>query len=419
MRVWITGAHHLAAILEDLHESDVRLRAEFDELIRPGVDHRDNLLDAHARKRQVVARIEAHHPARARFRLRPKKVSVFKASARRIPAQRCEVILENKRRFVGRIANATGARVPRTQIAGRVVGWPRVWRQLLNLSLPGTLGTMRRNQNPFAGQCIPPSVRMLFEIEQEAELLSLSSTMNGERFMMRAVSSVILVSLTVLPVCSQRLEEFATPQPLPTGSTIVVGFLGGFERWDDANRSVRKLALRVRARGLANVFVETAGNHRRRTAMTLIRRAIDTDRDGHIEPEEARAARIVLYGQSWGGGAVVKAARELNQAGVPVLLTVQVDSVGLKDGLVPPNVRSAVNFFQRDPFTIRGEREIRAVDPASTLILGNHQRMYSSQPMAGSASWLRRTFGGSHAKMELDPVLWARVEQLILDAIER
>ena len=34
-----------------------------------------------------------------------------------------------------------------------------------------------------------------------------------------------------------------------------------------------------------------------------------------------------------------------------------------------------------------------------------------------NASWARRVFGGSHAKMELDPVIWSQVEHYISDAI--
>ena len=37
---------------------------------------------------------------------------------------------------------------------------------------------------------------------------------------------------------------------------------------------------------------------------------------------------------------------------------------------------------------------------------------------AARASWLRRTVGGSHARMEADPVLWKQVERFIADAIQ-
>ena len=90
-----------------------------------------------------------------------------------------------------------------------------------------------------------------------------------------------------------------------------------------------------------------------------------------------------------------------------MLLTVQVDSVGLRDKVIPPNVAAAVNFFQHDLLTVRGEREIRAEDPARTRILGNFQATYLFRRVKGDdPSWFRHKLGGSHAKMELDPATW-------------
>lgn len=234
--------------------------------------------------------------------------------------------------------------------------------------------------------------------------------------------SSICCSVAVLACCvaGQRLSDFTTPAPLPPGGVLVVGFLGGFEPWNDDHRGVRKVALDLRSRGLTNVFAETAGNHHRGAAVELIRQALDTNSDGRIDAEEAAAARIILYGQSWGGAAVIKTARQLEGWGVPVLLTVQVDSVGLNDAVVPANVRAAANFYQHDLFTIRGRGEIRAEDPSATRIIGSFQLSYLFRSVDESdASWPRRVFGGSHAKMELDPELWFHVERLILEAVPR
>ena len=220
----------------------------------------------------------------------------------------------------------------------------------------------------------------------------------------------------VLARC-QQFRDFKTPRPMPSGSVLVIGFLGGFERWTDENRSVNKVAAHLKGLGLTNVFVETASNHRRGAAMKLIRKALDSNRNGKTDPEEAAAAKIILYGQSWGGGAVVKTARDLNKKGVPVLLSVQVDSVGLKDNVIPPNVHAAANFFQHDLLTIWGEPEIRAADPSRTRILGNQQFSYYFRPSDPSQTWARRHLGGAHAKMESDPLVWSQVELLILNAI--
>jgi pimeloyl-ACP methyl ester carboxylesterase len=213
-------------------------------------------------------------------------------------------------------------------------------------------------------------------------------------------------------------KDIRTPAPMPPGSLVVVGFLGAWEAWDNDKRSVRKLALDLRRRNLPGVYVETAGNHSRRTVLRFLRDALDTNRNRKLEPEEARAAQIILYGQSFGGAAAVKLARELNRLGVPVRLTVQVDSVGRDDHLIPPNVGRALNLYQRDPGPVWGENEIRAVDPARTKILGNVRFTYlfRSVDMSDYPRAARR-LGVAHWKMDNDPAVWTAVEATILSEI--
>jgi len=201
------------------------------------------------------------------------------------------------------------------------------------------------------------------------------------------------------------------------GETIVVGFVGGFESPNDDHRGVRRLAVTLSA--MPGVRVETFSNHQRRAARTWLKKALDADANGVLDEQERASARVILYGQSWGGAAAINLAQELGKRGIPVLLTVQVDSVGFRDGTVPANVHAAVNFYQHDPLTIQGRTEIKAANPEETHILGNIARSYTGpQPEPAPDSWLRRTFGGSHARMEADPVLWKQVEQYITDAIQ-
>lgn len=223
--------------------------------------------------------------------------------------------------------------------------------------------------------------------------------------------------ITALPLAAQTLADLTTPQPIPSGSLLVVGFLGGFDHWDDTRRGVRRVVLDLRSRG---IFAEAVGNHQFHTALSFINQALDTNRDGKLDATEASSARVILFGQSWGGAAVVKAAGDLEKEGVPVLLTVQVDSVGLHDDVIPSNVRAAMNLFQHGLITIRGRQKIRAADPAQTRILGNLQFHYTPGSVDESeASWMRRTVGRSHAMMELDPRVWANVKDLILSAAAR
>lgn len=213
----------------------------------------------------------------------------------------------------------------------------------------------------------------------------------------------------------QRLKELQVPVPLPSGQVLVLGFLGGMERWDDQHRGLRQLMLRLRE--TPGVKAESLANRRARVADKLILRALDRDRNGKLDTAERNAARLILVGQSLGGSATVHLAQRLMKKGIPVLLTVQVDSFGLHDNIIPPNVRAAANFYQHEPLTIHGQTEIRAEEPLHTRVLGNFQMHYPLLiPYPAPEGWARRVFGGAHAKMEADPFLWAQVEMLVRQA---
>jgi hypothetical protein len=181
---------------------------------------------------------------------------------------------------------------------------------------------------------------------------------------------------------------------------------------------VRKLALELRARNLPGVHVETLEDRRRALALQLVRNAFDHDRNRIMDPEERRSTRLILYGMSFGGAAVVKLANQLKAMDIPVLLTVQVDSVGRGDGVIPSNVAAAANLYQTDGAIIRGERSVRAEDPAKTRIIGNFQFTYRNKTVdLSEIPWYKIIFRRAHAKMNADPDVWRKVEELILAAI--
>ncbi|MBI3895469.1 MAG: hypothetical protein HY313_06015 [Acidobacteria bacterium] len=233
---------------------------------------------------------------------------------------------------------------------------------------------------------------------------------------------VFLSSLPWMVGCvffrGQQYHHFTTPTPLPEGHTLILGFLGGRDSWNDSKRSVRKLALKLRSMNLPNVQIETVENKERELAIRLIRNALDRNQNGALEEHEKTSARLILYGQSFGGAAVVKAARELSQMDVPVLLTMQVDSVGRNDAQIPSNVGCAANLFQKDGILIHGEPEIEAENPARTYIIGNFRYDYKNKQFDLSQfSWWKKVFRVAHLKMEVDPAVWAKVEEMVVGAV--
>ncbi len=214
---------------------------------------------------------------------------------------------------------------------------------------------------------------------------------------------------------AQSMGDFSVPAPIPERGTLILGFVGALDHWDDPERGVRRVALEIRRMNLPDVHVETLAHYRHREAKQLVVMALDANRNRKVDLDERERVRIVLYGQSMGGGEVVRLARDLREMGVPVELTVQVDSVSLRDGWIPPNVKRAANFYQREILTVRGQDYIQAMDSRRTKILGNIRFRYPVWvPYPLPELSMRRVFGGGHARMEADPILWAAIKGLIL-----
>lgn len=202
----------------------------------------------------------------------------------------------------------------------------------------------------------------------------------------------------------------------PAPDTLVIGFMGGYVRPDDRRHPEVELAERLRDAYGKRVYVELFENRRRADARHAVLKLLDRDGDGRLSGEEKRDARIVLLGHSWGAAEVILLARDLERDGVPVSLTIQVDSIskpGKNDWLVPANVAEAVNFYQPRGI-LHGRSRIEAADPARTRILGNYRFEYK-RPLAGchEYSWFARLLSRDHIAIECDPQIWSEVEGLI------
>jgi hypothetical protein len=226
-------------------------------------------------------------------------------------------------------------------------------------------------------------------------------------------------------------EETAVPSPLKetlrqqqnankrddgTQQAIVIGFVGGFVKHDDPKHPEVQFAAYLRDRYPSAVHAEVFSNHSGQEAFLQVLRLLDTDHDGTLTTAEKEHARIIIYGHSWGASETVSLARKLEEQGIPVLLTIQVDIIakpGQKGSTIPPNVAKAVNFYQsRGPF--HGRSEIFAADPARTKIIGSFQLSYENHPInCDNYRWYARVFNKPHNEIENDPRVWDQAASLI------
>jgi hypothetical protein len=233
-----------------------------------------------------------------------------------------------------------------------------------------------------------------------------------------ALPRVLCVFLSV----AVAYAEANSPTPIITTQTstdppaMVIGFVGGFVKHDNAVHSTVQVIRHLRKQYAAGTYVEAFENRHRDKAYQEIRRRLDRNKDGSISTEEKQNARIIIFGHSWGASETVTLARKLEQDGIPVLLTIQVDSVskiGQNDSVIPANVGQAVNFYQPDGI-VHGERAIRAADPARTEIVGNFRFDYKANPISCEGyPWFDRVLVKAHTEIECDPKVWNQVESLI------
>ena len=120
---------------------------------------------------------------------------------------------------------------------------------------------------------------------------------------------------------------------------------------------------------------------------------------GRFSLEEAEAGpRIILVGHSTGGWAMLSVARELRDRGIPVELTIQVDSVGIDDVTVPSNVKQSAIFYAHDYLMFMTTKRLKLQDASKTTIV---------------ADVLVK--GASHLSITRDP----RIRELVVKTIAR
>lgn len=219
---------------------------------------------------------------------------------------------------------------------------------------------------------------------------------------------------------NQTFDDFTTPMPMQPSETLIIGVVGGWERWDNPVRCIRRTAIEIKRMKLPGVYVETVENHKLHLAEELVRKTFDYNSDGVLSIDEAKQARVILFGQSLGGRATLSLARSLQRMQIDVLLAFVVDAYGKDSYVVPSNVRVAANIYQRDHIMVKGAKEIPAEDPSRTRILYNKRVTYKGREKtidASEHSGFHRFFMGAHIYLEYDPEVWDEVRKTIIEAI--
>jgi len=230
--------------------------------------------------------------------------------------------------------------------------------------------------------------------------------------------TILCLFISMLAACNSTGGAGLDPTPVTSSipPIMVIGFVGGFIRHDNVAHGGVQLAAGLRRDYRSGVYVRVFENRRSEDAHKEIVRLLDTNHDGKLSEEEKQEAEIIIYGHSWGGSETVALAKVLQSDGIPVLLTIQVDSVakiGEDDSLIPSNVAEAVNYYQLNGI-VHGCPKIRAADPSRTKIIGNYCFDYSSHPVSCPGNrWYAYLFERSHIAIECDPRVLNQVDALI------
>jgi hypothetical protein len=217
----------------------------------------------------------------------------------------------------------------------------------------------------------------------------------------------------VHPADSSKVEESS---PVVAPQLIVIGFMGGRVKGGNLIHREAQLARELQQDHPLGVYAAVFANHDAQDALKIVLHLLDRNKDGGLSADEKNSARIVIYGHSWGASETVAFARQLNALGIPVLLTIQVDSVqklNEDDTNIPPNVHEAINFYQTEGL-LHGRPLIEAMDPKKTRILGNFASSYKNNPvLCTNFPWIARVFMKPHIEIENDPFVWGKIATLI------
>ncbi len=190
---------------------------------------------------------------------------------------------------------------------------------------------------------------------------------------------------------------------------IVVGFTGGLERKNSRVSGVVRLRRKIEDRvgDTPGVVALAYSNFAWRRASEDVRALA-----------AGASPVIVVYGHSWGGGAISKFARAIDGDGLEVALAVYIDAFTLRNPRVPANVRYAMNIYQRTGLLrglpLRGKGKLVPVDPERTHVLANLRVTPETEHFGWNWNLVQPLFYRHHHRIGHD----VRIQGLLLDLVD-
>lgn len=194
-----------------------------------------------------------------------------------------------------------------------------------------------------------------------------------------AVFFLPLLAVAAPPQQLAAVSAASTPAAAaaPTCRVIVAGFRGAIEDPDDRHSGIVAIRNRLRSLGHADLCARVFSPYRQGRAMKWILAQFQIGPAAKSPDADAsRQPKVILFGYSLGGWAMMAVARHLGKENIPVQLGVEVDSMWPASKSVPPNVLEAANFYQRKNWIMKGRDSLRLEDPELTHIVEN-ERLYT------------------------------------------
>ena len=216
-----------------------------------------------------------------------------------------------------------------------------------------------------------------------SRLLFSRHSKNGIRSTFAAITGLLVLGMLVVPTRARESPEHRC-------GVIVVAFVGGIGTAHFPPSVAVPLLHHLESLHYPGVCVKEVSAFCLWCAHRWVKREFAMKIKGpRAELRLEDKPKVVLYGYSLGAPSALYLARQLEKDGIPIELTITVDSKGFTRGTVPRNVKVAANFYESGfLFPLSGKRNICPEDPLATDFLGNirvdhvgHLRIAGSVPV--------------------------------------